>query len=73
MSPFDEFQRFKTHPRFAVSSRRGGDRLRRARDHEGGFQSLPKLSFPGGMLVGDTAGFLNNAKIKGIHTAMKSA
>ena len=39
---------------------------------EGGFQSLPKLSFPGGVLVGDTAGFLNNAKIKGIHTAMKS-
>ena len=39
---------------------------------EGGFQSLPKLTFPGGMLVGDTAGFLNVPKLKGIHTAMKS-
>ncbi len=73
MSPFDEFQRFKTHPAirgFFEDGRRISYGARAI--SEGGFQSLPKLSFPGGMLVGDTAGFLNNAKIKGIHTAMKS-
>jgi len=73
MSPFDEMQRFKTHP---VMRRHfeGGRRLSygaRALS-EGGFQSLPKLTFPGGCLVGDTAGFLNVPKIKGTHTAMKS-
>ena len=73
MSPFDEMQRFKTHP---VMRRHfeGGRRLSygaRALS-EGGFQSLPKLTFPGGCLVGDTAGFLNVPKIKGAHTAMKS-
>jgi electron-transferring-flavoprotein dehydrogenase len=73
MSPFDEFQRFKTHPairEFFEDGRRIAYGARAI--SEGGFQSLPKLSFPGGVLVGDTAGFLNNAKIKGIHTAMKS-
>jgi electron-transferring-flavoprotein dehydrogenase len=73
MSPFDEFQRFKTHPAirgFFEDGRRISYGARAI--SEGGFQSLPKLSFPGGVLIGDTAGFLNNAKIKGIHTAMKS-
>ena len=73
MSPFDEFQRFKTHPAIRVYFEEGRRIAYGARAiSEGGFQSLPKLSFPGGVLVGDTAGFLNNAKIKGIHTAMKS-
>ena len=73
MSPFDEFQRFKTHPAirgFFEDGRRISYGARAI--SEGGFQSMPKLTFPGGALVGDTAGFLNNAKIKGIHTAMKS-
>ena len=73
ISPFDEFQRFKTHPAirgFFEDGRRIAYGARAI--SEGGFQSLPKLTFPGGALVGDTAGFLNNAKIKGIHTAMKS-
>ena len=73
MSPFDEFQRFKTHPAirgFFEDGRRIAYGARAI--SEGGFQSLPKLTFPGGVLVGDTAGFLNNAKIKGIHTSMKS-
>ena len=73
LSPFDEMQRFKTHP----SMRRhfeGGRRVSygaRALS-EGGFQSIPKLTFPGGALVGDAAGFLNVPKIKGTHAAMKS-
>ena len=73
ISPFDEFQRFKTHPAirgFFEDGRRVSYGARAIT--EGGFQSLPKLTFPGGMLVGDTAGFLNVPKIKGIHTAMKS-
>ncbi len=73
ISPFDEFQRFKTHPAirgFFEDGRRIAYGARAIT--EGGFQSLPKLTFPGGMLVGDTAGFLNVPKIKGIHTAMKS-
>jgi electron-transferring-flavoprotein dehydrogenase len=73
ISPFDEFQRFKTHPAirgFFEDGRRIAYGARAI--SEGGFQSLPKLTFPGGVLIGDTAGFLNNAKIKGIHTAMKS-
>jgi electron-transferring-flavoprotein dehydrogenase len=73
LSPFDEFQRFKTHP--AVKKYlEGGKRISygaRALS-EGGLQSIPKLTFPGGLLVGDTAGFLNVPKIKGNHTAMKS-
>ncbi len=73
LSPFEEFQRFKTHPAIRTLLT-GGQRLSYgARTiSEGGLQSLPKLSFPGGLLVGDGAGFLNVPKIKGIHTAMKS-
>ncbi|MFO1359877.1 electron transfer flavoprotein-ubiquinone oxidoreductase [Plasticicumulans sp.] len=73
LSPFDEFQRFKNHPDIRPTFE-GGRRIAygaRALS-EGGIQSLPKLSFPGGLLVGDTAGFLNVPKIKGTHTSMKS-
>lgn len=73
LSPFDEMQRLKTHPSLKPFFE-GGRRLAygaRALS-EGGLQSLPKLSFPGGVLVGDSAGFLNVPKIKGTHTAMKS-
>lgn len=73
LSPFDEFQRFKTHP--AVRGfLEGGKRIAYGARalNEGGIQALPKLVFPGGMLVGDAAGFLNVPKIKGTHTAMKS-
>ncbi len=73
LSPFEEFQRFKTHPAIRPLLE-GGRRIcygARALS-EGGFQSIPKLTFPGGMLIGDTAGFLNVPKIKGTHTAMKS-
>jgi electron-transferring-flavoprotein dehydrogenase len=74
LGPFDEMQRFKTHPAIRPTFE-GGRRIAygaRALS-EGGFQSIPKLVFPGGALVGDTAGFLNVPKIKGTHTAMKSA
>ncbi|WP_114154958.1 electron transfer flavoprotein-ubiquinone oxidoreductase [Chromobacterium haemolyticum] len=74
LSPFEEFQRFKTHPAIRKVFE-GGRRLSygaRALT-EGGLQSLPRLTFPGGLLVGDTAGFLNVPKIKGTHTAMQSA
>jgi len=74
LSPFDEFQRFKTHPAIRPTFE-GGRRIAygaRALS-EGGFQSIPRLVFPGGALIGDTAGFLNVPKIKGTHTAMKSA
>jgi electron-transferring-flavoprotein dehydrogenase len=73
LSPFDEMQRLKTHPAMRPHFE-GGRRVSygaRALS-EGGFQSIPKLTFPGGCLVGDTAGFLNVPKIKGTHTAMKS-
>lgn len=73
LSPFEEFQRYKTHPAIRPTFE-GGRRIAygaRALS-EGGFQSIPKLTFPGGVLVGDTAGFLNVPKIKGNHTAMKS-
>jgi electron-transferring-flavoprotein dehydrogenase len=73
LSPYEEFQRFKTHPEirgFFEGGRRIAYGARAI--NEGGFQSLPKLTFPGGLLVGDTAGFLNVPKIKGTHTAMKS-
>jgi electron-transferring-flavoprotein dehydrogenase len=73
LSPFDEFQRMKQHPVFA-GVLRGGKRVGYAARAltKGGLQSLPKLVFPGGMLVGDDAGTLNFLKIKGTHTAMKS-
>lgn len=73
LSPFDEFQRLKIHPYFRTTFE-GGKRIAygaRALS-EGGFQSIPKLVFAGGLLIGDSAGFLNVPKIKGIHTAMKS-
>jgi electron-transferring-flavoprotein dehydrogenase len=73
LSPFEEFQRFKTHPAIRPTFAGGRRVAYGARTlSEGGFQSLPKLTFPGGLLVGDTAGFLNMPKIKGSHTAMKS-
>ncbi len=73
LSPFDEMQRLKTHPHMRSHLRGRPSRSYGARAlSEGGFQSLPKLTFPGGCLVGDTAGFLNVPKIKGTHTAMKS-
>lgn len=73
LSPFEEMQRFKTHP-YIRKFLEGGRRISygaRALS-EGGFQSMPKLTFPGGLLIGDTAGFLNVPKIKGNHAAMKS-
>ena len=74
LSPFEEFQRFKTHPKIRPTFE-GGRRISYGARalNEGGFQSIPRLSFPGGMLVGCAAGFLNVPKIKGTHTAMKSA
>jgi electron-transferring-flavoprotein dehydrogenase len=73
LSPFQEMQRFKLHPavkKYLVGGRRISYGARAI--SEGGLQSLPKLTFPGGVLAGDTAGFLNVPKIKGNHTAMKS-
>ncbi len=73
LSPFEEMQRFKTHP--AVKKYlEGGRRIAYGARAlvEGGYQSLPKLTFKGGLLIGDTAGFLNVPKIKGNHMAMKS-
>ncbi len=73
LSPFDEFQRFKTHPDIRPTFEGGRRIAYGARAiSAGGIQSLPKLIFPGGLLIGDTAGFLNMPKIKGTHTAMKS-
>ncbi|MCC7120225.1 MAG: electron transfer flavoprotein-ubiquinone oxidoreductase [Gammaproteobacteria bacterium] len=73
LSPFEEMQRFKTHPAIRDTFEGGRRVSYGARAiSAGGFQSIPKLSFPGGLLVGDTAGFLNVPKIKGTHTAMKS-
>ena len=73
LSPFDEFQRFKTHPLIRPILEDGKRISYGARALvEGGYQSLPKLTFPGGALIGDSAGFLNVPKIKGTHTAMKS-
>lgn len=73
LSPFGEMQRFKTHP-FVRDLLQGGERLSYGARalNEGGWQSLPKLTFAGGMLIGDAAGFLNVAKIKGIHAAIES-
>ena len=73
LSPFDEMQRFKTHPAIAPlfeGARRVSYGARAL--SAGGYQSIPKLTMPGGVLVGDSAGFLNVPKIKGNHTAMKS-
>jgi electron-transferring-flavoprotein dehydrogenase len=73
LSPFEEFQRFKTHPAirpFFEGGRRVAYGARAL--NEGGFQSIPRLDFPGGALVGCAAGFVNVPKIKGNHTAMKT-
>lgn len=73
LNPFQELQRFKLHPKINHLFQ-GAKRLSYGARalNEGGWQSLPKLNFPGGLLIGDAAGFLNVAKIKGIHAAMKS-
>ncbi|ABM62259.1 electron transfer flavoprotein-ubiquinone oxidoreductase [Halorhodospira halophila] len=73
LSPFGEFQRFKTHPSIRPLLE-GGRRIGYGARvlPEGGWQSLPRLSFPGGVLAGDAAGFVNVPRIKGIHTAIKS-
>jgi electron-transferring-flavoprotein dehydrogenase len=73
LSPFQEFQRFKTHPLVCdtlADGRRIGYGSRAIA--EGGWQSVPKLVFPGGALIGDGAGFLNVPRIKGTHNAMRS-
>ena len=73
LNPFEEFQRLKHHP-LVKNILKGGKRISfgaRALS-KGGIQSLPALIFPGGLLVGDNAGFLNFLKLKGTHTAMKS-
>ena len=73
LSPYEEFQRFKTHPEIRKFLE-GGKRIAygaRALT-AGGLQSLPKTTFPGGVLVGDDAGFLNAARIKGSHCAIKT-
>ncbi len=74
LSPFEEFQRFKHHPdgarsisRAASASRYGSRAIT-----EGGWQSIPKLTFPGGALIGCSAGFVNLPRIKGSHNAMKT-
>jgi electron-transferring-flavoprotein dehydrogenase len=73
LSPFNEMQRFKTHPAIKAYLEGGRRVAYGARALvEGGLQSQPKLTFSGGLLIGDTAGFLNVPKIKGNHLAMKS-
>ncbi len=73
LSPFEEFQRFKTHPEISKFFA-GGKRLAYGARAiaAGGLQSLPKLVFPGGALIGDDAGFLNASRIKGSHAAIKT-
>ena len=73
LSPFDEFQRFKHHPAVAEHLE-GGTRVSSGARAitEGGFQSVPKLAFPGGALIGCSAGFVNVPRIKGSHNAMKT-
>lgn len=73
LSPFEEFQRFKQHPSIR-SYFEGGKRLSYGARaiNEGGLQSVPKLTFPGGCLIGCSAGFVNLPRIKGSHNAMKT-
>ncbi|MEG3151617.1 electron transfer flavoprotein-ubiquinone oxidoreductase [Sphingomonas sp. ZT3P38] len=73
LSPFQEMQRWKTHPAIAAMLE-GGKRVSYGARaiSDGGLQSVPKLVFPGGALIGDSAGFLNVPRIKGSHTAVKS-
>ena len=73
VSPYQEFQRWKTHPAIREYLEGGKRVAYGARAiNEGGWQSIPKLAFPGGALIGCAAGFLNVPRIKGSHTAMKS-
>jgi electron-transferring-flavoprotein dehydrogenase len=73
LSPYGEFQKLKHHPLYKDVLEGGKCISYGARAlNEGGFQSIPKCAFPGGALIGDTAGFLNVPKIKGTHTAIKS-
>ncbi len=73
LSPYDEFQRFKTHPTIREQLE-GGRRIAYGARAivEGGLQSIPKLTFPGGALIGDSAGFVNVPRIKGSHNAIRS-
>ena len=74
LSPFEEFQRWKTHPAMRAEIEGGRRVSYGARAiNEGGYQAIPKLVFPGGALIGCSAGFVNVPRIKGTHTAMKSA
>lgn len=73
LAPYGEFQKMKHHPLYSQYLEGGKVLTYAARAlNEGGFQSIPKCAFPGGALIGDTAGFLNVPKIKGTHTAMRS-
>lgn len=73
INPYEEFQRFKTHPAIRKFLEGGECVSYGARClNEGGYHAIPKLTFPGGALIGCSAGFLNAVKIKGTHTAMKS-
>jgi electron-transferring-flavoprotein dehydrogenase len=73
LSPFDEMQRWKTHPEIRAILEGGRRVAYGARAiNEGGWQAVPKLTFPGGALIGCSAGFVNVPRIKGTHTAMKS-
>ena len=74
LSPYDELQRFKTHPNIRPTLE-GGKRIAYGARaiNEGGLQSIPKLSFPGGALLGCAAGFVNLPRIKGTHNAMKTS
>lgn len=73
LAPYGEFQKMKMHPYYRHYLEGGKCITYAARAlNEGGFQSIPKCAFPGGALIGDTAGFLNVPKIKGTHTAMRS-
>lgn len=73
LSPYDEFQRFKHHP-IVAEQLEGGERVAYGARaiNEGGYQSVPKLAFPGGALIGCSAGFVNLPRIKGSHNAIKS-
>ena len=74
LSPFEEMQRWKTHPAIRAEIEGGRRVSYGARAiNEGGYQAIPKLAFPGGALIGCSAGFVNVPRIKGTHTAMKSA
>jgi len=73
LSPYDEFQRFKLHPAIRTTFEGGKRIMYGARAiNEGGLQSVPRLTFPGGALIGCAAGFVNLPRIKGSHNAMKT-